>query len=452
MNTPEKSEFGGTFMSSHSKAALRKSEQKGFTLVELVVVIAIIAILIGLLFPAVQKARVVANKQNATQHLREIFHAEQQYFVEEENGQIHDVYTNDFGKLHLDSEFPCADPGCGTRQNSGYFFQISLSQSGQNFMAVATPAVLGKTGSAKCLIDPTGPPVCAPIEGADDATEDMFAHIRDQALPTLVQLILQRPQDVSEIARRLESPDTTPRAFGNLDVNGDGQVTFTDIQNYHGVGADVLNPFIAIISHEMQLGAGGEDVSALPGVTFEMLEAISGPFDTKSGVVRAQISGLGQTGQPGLPGPSPTPTPPPSPPSTLHLAGFADGSARFISGNDGDGRQGNLISSINGGAFFAQLDRSDAANSNVWGGTFSLSDVNDDGVNGILIGVIRPADPAAGRRPTLDGLVIATYGKGILSCEGGTGDVTIDWGDQNLGGPFRAEFRLLAAVQRTARR
>ena len=214
----------------------------------------------------------------------------------------------------------------------------------------------------------------------------------------------------------------------------------------------MLNPFIAIISHEMQLGAGGEDVSTLPGVTFEMLEENAGPFDTRSGVVRAQISGLSQVGQPVLPEPSPSPSPTPPPPSTLHLSGFADGSARFVSGNDEDGRQKDLISRINGGSFFTQLTPSDAANSNVWGGTFSLSDVNEDGVNGILIGVIRPPDPAAGRRPTLDGLVIATYGKGILSCQGGTGDVTINWGDQNLNGSFRAEFRLLAAVQRKARK
>ena len=276
-------------------------------------------------------------------------------------------------------------------------------------------------------------------------TENMFANIRDRAIPTLFQLILQRPGDVSEIARRLESPDTTPRAFANLDINGDGRVTFTDIQSYNGVGADVLSPFIAIISHEMQLGAGGEDVSNLPGVTFEMLEANTGPFNTRSGVLRAQISGLSDFSSAPVP-PAPSPTPPP--PSTIHLSGFADGSARFISGNDEDGRQGNLISRISGGSFFAQFSPPDAATSNVWGGTFTLTDVNEDGVSGILIGAFRPADPAAGRHPTLDGLVIATYGKGILSCQGGTGDVTINWGDQNLNGPFRAEFRLLAAIQR----
>ncbi|HJZ78971.1 MAG TPA: hypothetical protein VKD91_01455, partial [Pyrinomonadaceae bacterium] len=303
----------------------------------------------------------------------------------------------------------------------------------------------GKTGSAKCLVGTQpGSVQCAPIEGADDVTEDMFANIRAQAIPTLFQLILQRPQDISEIARRLESPDTTPRAFGNLDVNGDGRVTFTDIQSYDGVGADLLSPFIAIISHEMQLGAGGEDVGSLPGITFEMLEANTGPFDTRSGVVRAQISGLSQIVQPSLADPLSLPM--------IRLSGFADGSAQFVRGNDENGRQGNLISRINGGSFFARLSPPDAANPNVWGGTFTLSDKSEDEVTGILIGVIRSSpNPVAGAHPTLDSLIIATYGKGILSCQGGTGDVTINWGDQNLNGAFRAEFRLLAAVQRRLR-
>jgi type II secretory pathway pseudopilin PulG len=417
----------------------------GFTLLELVVIIAIIAVLIGLLLPVAQKLRETANQERATAHLRLINTAEKSFF------NSHATYSGNLDELGLGGEFQCSDPACTFRQNNGYFFEINVGPSGETFTATGIPAVSGKTGSASCLVDNgPGPVQCAPIAGADDATEGMFANIRDQATPTLVLLVLEHPQDLAEIARRLESPNTTPRAFDNLDVNGDGRVTFTEIQNYSGPGAGILDPFIAIISHEMQLGAGGEDISSLPGVTFATLEEISGPFDTKSGVVRAQISGLSQISQPVLPEPSPSPTPPP--PSTTHLSGFADGSAQFVRGNDDDGRQGNLISRINGGSFFAQLTQSDAANANVWGGVFNLSDASEDEVNGILIGVIRPTDPAAGRRPTLDGLVIATYGKGILSCQGGTGDVNINWGDQNLNGSFRAEFRLLAAVQRALRR
>src|SRR2546428_3105393 len=219
-------------------------KQSGFTLVELLVVIAIIAVLIGLLVPAVQKKREAANFQKALGNLRGIAAAEGNFF------RTHHSFTDSFEELGLAQQFPPAAcmPGCPFWQNNGYFFEIILGDSGQSFRAVATPAVLGKTGSAKGVIDQTGGVFTAPIPGADQARSEMFTHIRDRAIQTLFNLILQRPGDIQNIARGLESPDTLPRTFSNLDVNGDGRVTFTDIQNYNGVGSDVLSPFIAIIS------------------------------------------------------------------------------------------------------------------------------------------------------------------------------------------------------------
>src|SRR5947199_10010615 len=108
--------------------------QNGFTLLELVAIIATAALLIGLLLPVVQKAWEAVNEKSATLHLRVIKEAEQQFYEEEHSdktGGIIHTFTNDFVKLHLDSEFPCADVGGGTRQNNGYRFQIYIEQSDQ---------------------------------------------------------------------------------------------------------------------------------------------------------------------------------------------------------------------------------------------------------------------------------------------------------------------------------
>ena len=390
----------------------------GFTLIELVVVIAIIAILIGLLLPAIQKVREGENKQHAIRSLRVIHAAEKSFFMS------HGAYSGSLEELGLGSEFSCGDPACSSRQKNGYFFEISLADSGQTFTATGRPAVVGKTGSTKCVTDPTGGIFTAPLPEADLVHEQMFANIRDQAIPTLFHLILQRPADLSEIVRRLESPNTLPRAFGNLDVNGDGRVTFTEIQSYSGVGADVLSPFIAIINQEMQLGAGGEDVNGLPGVTLEMLRSPS-PFGDVTRL-EANITGLAN-----------------DPTAVEYLPGFADGSVRLS-------REGNLR--FDDASFFARLNQLDPANTNAWGGVFTLTDVNGDGITGILIGLLRPSDPGApNARPTLDGLVISTHGGGVWFGTAGTGDATINWGDQSLNGPFRGELHLVPAVQRRER-
>src|SRR2546423_8391125 len=143
-----------------------QQRQSGFTLLELIGVIAIIAVLIGLLLPTIQKVREAANKEQAARHLRLIHAAEKSFF------SSHGAYSGNLDELGLGGEFQCSDPDCTSRQNNGYFFEINLGNSGQSFTATGTPAVVGKTGSSRGVIDPRGNDTFGPIHGAYHWTEN----------------------------------------------------------------------------------------------------------------------------------------------------------------------------------------------------------------------------------------------------------------------------------------
>ena len=116
------------------------------------------------------------------------------------------------------------------------------------------------------------------------------------------------------------------------------------------------------------------------------------------------------------------------------LPAFADGSVRLT-------RLGNFR--FHDASFFARLNQLDT---NAWGGIFTLTDLNGDGITGIVIGLLQPPSPntATGLSapPTLDGLVISTSGGGVRMNVIGAGNATINWGDPSLNGPFRATLSL----------
>ena len=68
-----------------------------------------------------------------------------------------------------------------------------------------------------------------------------------------------------------------------------------------------------------------------------------------------------------------------------------------------------------------------------------MTDQAGNSANGILIGLLQQSSGQA----SLRGLVVATHAVGDWNGINGNGDVTINWDDQSLNGPFRARLRLV---------
>jgi prepilin-type N-terminal cleavage/methylation domain-containing protein len=126
---------------------------EGFTLIELMIVVAIIAIIAAIAIPSLLESKKAANEASAISSLRTIGSAEELYFARTGKYGLKDSLNDGPGgpRRMIDKALRDAYTGSSTPR-SGYYFDITVSGSNSAWSAVAHPSEWGITGERNFII------------------------------------------------------------------------------------------------------------------------------------------------------------------------------------------------------------------------------------------------------------------------------------------------------------